>query len=72
MKNMPFGKFSTGLYRKNRFAAVGRIVVSGGLAAIFAGPEPARLCYPVRFAGKSPGYASLKSGCPSSIHRHGM
>jgi hypothetical protein len=42
------------------------------LAAIFAGLEFAGFLYLMRFEGKSPGYASLKSGCPTSVHRRGM
>jgi hypothetical protein len=44
--------------------AVGGIPIFGGLAAIFAGLEFAGLLYLMRFAGESPGYASLKSGLP--------
>ncbi len=36
MENTPFGGFSAGLRRPNQFAAVGGILVFGGLAAIFA------------------------------------
>jgi hypothetical protein len=36
----------------------------GGLAAIFAEVEPARLRNEARFAGKSPSYTSLKSYRP--------
>ncbi len=44
------------LHYKNLSAAVNRILISGGLATIFAGLEPAQLRYLVRFAGKSLGY----------------
>jgi hypothetical protein len=71
MENMSFGRFSAG-HHKNHPAAVGGIPVSGRLAAIFAGLEPARLRYPARFAGIRPGYASLKSGCPKTVHSHGI
>jgi hypothetical protein len=59
MKNMPFGGFSAGLRRPNQLAAVGGILVFGGLAAIF--PE---LKFPGHFnrqrlAAKRSGYASL-------------
>jgi hypothetical protein len=67
MENTSFGGFSNSLHCINCPAAIGRIPVSGGLAAIFAG-----LHYQARFAGKSPGYASLKSGCPMSVHRYGI
>ncbi len=53
-------------------AAVGRILIFGGLATIFAGSEFAGLLYYMRFASKSSGYASLKSGRPTSVHRCGM
>jgi hypothetical protein len=53
-------------------SAIGGISLFGGLAAIFAGLEFAGLLYITRFAGKSPGYASLKSGRPISVHRRGM
>jgi hypothetical protein len=36
MENTPFGGFSTGLRHPNQIAAVGGILVFGGLAAIFA------------------------------------
>jgi hypothetical protein len=52
--------------------AVSRILIFGGLAAIFAGLEFAGLLYILRFGGERPGYTSFKSGCPISIHRHGM
>jgi hypothetical protein len=42
------------------------------LATIFSGLEFAGLLYLMRFASESPGYASHKSGCPTSIHRCGM
>jgi hypothetical protein len=40
--------------------AVGEIPIFGGLTAIFAGLEFSGLLYHMRFAGQSPGYASLK------------
>ncbi len=52
--------------------AVGRILVSGRFSAIFTVLEFAGLLYLMRFAGKSPGYASFKSGRPTSVHRRGM
>ncbi len=72
MENKSFGGFSADLHRKNHPAALGRIPVSGGFAAIFAGVEPARLRYLVLFAGKSPSYASHKSYLPTSVHHRGM
>ena len=59
-ENTPFGGFSVGLRRSNQLAAVGGILVFGGLAAITAELKPARLRHQARFAGKSPSYASLK------------
>jgi hypothetical protein len=67
-ENTSLSRFSAGLHSKNHPVAVGGILVSGGLAAIFAKLEPARLRYPTRFAGKSQGYASVKSGRPASVH----
>jgi hypothetical protein len=61
IKNTSFCGFSAGLLRPNDLAAVGGILVFGGLAAIIAELESARLRYQARFAGKSPSYASLKS-----------
>ncbi len=69
MGNTCFGE--AGLHRQNHPAAVGAILVSGRLAAIFAGHEFAGLLYLQRFADESSGYASLKSGHPTSVHRHG-
>jgi hypothetical protein len=40
----------------------------GGLAAIFTTLEAAGLLYIMHFAGKSPGYTSLKSSRLTSIH----
>ncbi len=60
IENTSFCGFSAGLRRPNRLAAVGGILVFGGLAAIFAELEPARLRNQARFLGKSPSYASLK------------
>ncbi len=60
IKNTSFCGFSAGLRRPNRLAAVGGILAFGGLAAIFAELEPARLLNQARFAGKNPSYASLK------------
>jgi hypothetical protein len=50
-------------------AAVGGILIFSGVAAIVAGLEFSRLLYLMRLAGESPGYASLKAGCPMSVHR---
>jgi hypothetical protein len=61
MENTSFGGFSAGLRRSNHLAAVGGIMVFGGLAAIFAELEFTGLQHQARFAGKSPSYASLKS-----------
>jgi hypothetical protein len=56
-----FCGFSAGLRRPNDLAAVGRILVFGGLAAIIAELEPARLRYQPCFAGKSPSYNTSHS-----------
>jgi hypothetical protein len=66
---MSFCGFGAGIRRSNHLAAIGRILVFGGLAAIFAELEPARLRNQARFACKSPSYASLKSYLPTSVHR---
>jgi hypothetical protein len=71
-ENMPFCGFSAGLRRKNHPVALSGILVSGGLAAIFAELEPARLRHGARFAGKSPSYASLKSYRPTSVRHSGI
>jgi hypothetical protein len=42
------------------------------LAAIFAKLEFARFYYLMHIAGKNPGYATLKTGRPACVHRHGM
>jgi hypothetical protein len=55
---MPFGGFSAGLRRPNQLAAIGRILVFGGLAAMFAELEFAGLLNRQRFAAKRPGDAS--------------
>jgi hypothetical protein len=60
IKNTSFCGFSASLRRPNQLAAVGGILVSSGFAAIFAELELAGLRHQARFAGKSPGYASLK------------
>jgi hypothetical protein len=57
MENTPFGTFSAGLRRPNQLAAVGGILVFGGLAAIFAELEFAGLLNRQRWAAKRPGYA---------------
>ncbi len=44
----------------------------GGLASIFSRLDFTGFLYPKHFAGKSPGYTSLKSGSPMSVHRCGM
>jgi hypothetical protein len=59
MENTHFGGFSAGLRRSNQLAAVGGILVFGGLAAIFASLEFAGLLNRQRLAAKRPGYASL-------------
>ncbi len=58
-ENMPFGGFSAGLRRSYQLAAVGRILVFGGLAAIFAELEFAGLLNRQRLAAKRSGYTSL-------------
>jgi hypothetical protein len=60
------------LHRQNHPAAVGGILDSGGFAAIFAGLEFPVLLYLQRFAGKNPGFASCRSGHPTSVHRRRM
>jgi hypothetical protein len=72
IENMSFSGFSTSLHRKNHPAAVSGNQVSGGLAAIFAELEPARLRHQARFAGKSPSFPSLKSCFPTSVNRRGI
>jgi hypothetical protein len=67
-KNTSFSGFSSGLHRKNHPAAIGRILDSSRLVAIFAGLEFARLLYLQRFSGESPGYTSRQSSCPMSVH----
>ncbi len=57
MENMPFGGFSARLRRSNQSAAIGGILVFGGLAAIFAELEFAVLLNQQRWATKRPGYA---------------
>jgi hypothetical protein len=57
-ENTAFGRFRAGLHRPNQLAAVGRILVFGGLAAIFAKLEFTGLLNPQRFAAKRPGYTS--------------
>ncbi len=57
MENRPFGGFSAGLRRPNQLAAVGGILVFGGLASIFAKFEFAGLLNRQRWAVKRPGYA---------------
>ncbi len=56
----------------NHPAAVAGIPIFGGLAAIFGGLEFAGLLYLTCFSGKSPGYASLKSGHHTSVHCSGI
>ncbi len=58
MENMPFGGFSAGLRRSNQLAAVGGILVFGGLAAIFAKLEFTGLLNWQHLAAKRSGYAS--------------
>ncbi len=57
MENTPFGGFRAGLRRSNQLAAVGGILVFGGLAAI-AELEFAGLFNWQRLAAKRSGYAS--------------
>jgi hypothetical protein len=58
MENMPFGRICAGLRHPNHLAAVGGILVFGGLAAIFAGLELGGILYLQHFAAKRLGYAS--------------
>jgi hypothetical protein len=58
METTPFDGFSTGLRYPNHLAVVGRILVFGGLASIFAGLELGGLLYLQRFAAKRSGYVS--------------
>jgi hypothetical protein len=58
MENTPFGGFSAGLRRLNQLAAIGGILVFGGLAAIFAELEFAGLFNWQSHAAKRSGYAS--------------
>jgi hypothetical protein len=58
MENTPFGGFSAVLRHPNQLAAVGGILVFGGLAAIFAVLEFVGLLNRQGFAAKRPGYAS--------------
>ncbi len=69
-KNTPLGRFS--LHCWNRLAAVRRIPIFGGMAAIFARLEFAGLLYLIRFSCESPGYRSLKFGRHTSVHRCGI
>ncbi len=70
MENMPFGGFSAGLRRSNQLAAVGGILVFGGLAAIFAELEFAGLLNWQRWAAKRSGYASRKFGGRLSLRNN--
>ncbi len=72
MENTPFGGFSAGLRRSNKLAAVGGILVFGGLAAIFAELEFAGLFNWQRLAAKRPGYVSRKFCGPTSVRRCGI
>ena len=71
-ENTTVGGFSAGPHRQDHPAALNGILDSSGLAAIFAGLEPAGLHYLQRFAGKSPGDASRKFGRPRSVNRRGI
>jgi hypothetical protein len=71
MENMPFCRFSAGLRRPNQLAAIGGILVFGGLAAIFAELEFAGFLNRQHFAAKRSGYASRKFGGPTSVRRCG-
>ena len=68
-ENTTAGGFSAGPHRQNHPEDLSGILDSGGLAAIFAGLEPAGLLFLQRFAGKRPGEASQKFGRPRSAHR---
>ncbi len=71
-ENTPFGGFSAGLRRLNQLAAIGGILVFGGLAAIFAELEFAGLLNRQHFAAKRSGYASRIFCGPMSVRRCGM
>jgi hypothetical protein len=71
-ENTLFSGFSADLHRQKHPATVGGILISDELAAIIVGLEFAGLLYQMRFAGKSPGYVSLKSGRLTPIHRPGI
>jgi hypothetical protein len=72
MENTSFCRFSADLRRPNHSAAVGGILVFGGLATIFAELEFAGLLNLQRFAAKRPGYASRIFCIPMSVRRCGM
>jgi hypothetical protein len=72
MENTPFGGYCAGLRRSNQLAAVGGILVFGGLAAIFTELEFAGLLNRQRWADKRSGYASRKFGGPTSVRRCGI
>jgi hypothetical protein len=72
MENTPFSGFSAGLRLPNHLAAVGRIMVFGGLAAISPEHEFGELLNRQRFEAKRPGYASHEFRGPTSICRCGM
>ncbi len=72
MANTPFGRFGTGLRCQNHLAAVGGIPIFGKLVAIFAKLKFAGFLYSMHFAGESPGWATLKSGRITFVHRRGM
>jgi hypothetical protein len=57
MENTPFGGFSASLRRPNQLAAIGGILVFGGLASIFGELEFAGLLHRQRWVDKRPGYA---------------
>jgi hypothetical protein len=69
-ENTPFGGLSAGLRCLNQLASVGRILVFGGLAAIFTELEFAGLLNRQRYAAKRSGYASRKFGGPTSAAKH--
>ncbi len=71
-RDVAFGGFIAGLRRSNQLAAVGGILVFGGLAAIFAELEFAGLLNRQRFAAKRSGYTSRKFGGPTSVRRCGI
>jgi hypothetical protein len=72
MENMSFGRFIAGPHHQDHPSALGGILDSSRLAAIFAGLEFAGLLCLQRFADDSPGNASYQSSRPMPVHRHKM